>query len=315
MLKAESISKTYPKGQVKALQNVNLEVEPGEILGLIGPNGAGKTTFVKVGVGVLERDHGKLEVFGLDPNTSLKKISKNVGWIPQDGTRKLSTFLTGRQCVMLYNLYRNLPKSYVMDRIDYLLERFVPNREFADKKVSIMSGGQRQLMNVLIGLVPETKLLFCDEISVSLDATVVSNIYNYLRENVSEGKSVLLTSQNLEEIEILSNRVAILHKGEIVEVGKPRELSKKLLEYETIDLKFDDALDKIEGIDSMIEEIRKLCDSVERNTVSNVIRLRIDVAYDLVPSIIDILKAKGMSPSLEVGKSNLVDAIKRLEDV
>lgn len=313
MLKAKNISKTFKK-DIRALKDVSLNLEPGEILGLIGPNGAGKTTFVKICVGVLNRDGGNIEVLGMDPITSLKKISKDFSWIPQDGTRKLSTFLTGREIITLYSLYRGLSKQFIQDRLDYLLETIAPKRDFIDKKISVMSGGQHQLCNILIGLIPQTKLIFCDEISVSLDPIIISNIYNYLRTFVKNGNGVLLTSQNLEEIETLSDRVALLHKGNIVEIGKPRELSKKLLKYELIDLKFDDNLENINEIDSLINKLEGIVTSTEKDIINNMVRIRVNKAYDVVSDIIDILKELNLAPAVEVGKPNLVDAIKRLEE-
>ena len=137
----KKISKTYPNG-VQALKDVTLTVEQGEIVGLVGLNGAGKTTFVKIAVGVLEKDSGEISICGYQPISEQKKLSKMIAWIPQEGTRKLSTWLSGWDNIRYYCMNRGLSKQEIDKRIDNLLNIITHDRSFLKKQISIMSGGK-----------------------------------------------------------------------------------------------------------------------------------------------------------------------------
>ncbi len=134
-----------------------------------------------------------------------------------------------------------------------------------------------------------------------------------MKEYVEKGKSVLLTSQNLAEIESLSDRVAILHGGKIVEIGRPRIISKRLLEYEIIDIKFDEKFNRITKFNEFFFELQELDGGIADKSSNRTIRLRCSHAYDIVSNLITLLKKYSYFPLIEVGKPNLQDALKRLE--
>lgn len=312
MLQANNIAKTYPNGTI-ALTNVNLTVEKGEILGIVGINGAGKTTLLKIAVGVLLKDKGDIRVCEYEPIISQDNLSKKIGWIPQDGGRKFSSWLSGRDNILYYNMVKGLSKSYILNRLEHLAVKICPERKFLDKNISLMSGGQIQLVNILNGLIPESEMLFCDEISVSIDPIITERIYDYLREYVADGRSVLLTSQNIPEIESLSNRVALLHKGKIIEIDTPRSLSRKILEYETIDMKFEVELDTISSYKELISKLQNIKNVRLAEINSKNLRLKCTSAYDILSEIVSIMKTYDLKPLLEVGKPNLQDAMKFIE--
>ncbi len=311
MLSAVGIKKTYPGG-LKALQDVTLSITSGEIFGLIGLNGAGKTTFVKICVGVLEKDSGMIEVCKLIPSKSQKSLIKKIDWIPQDGSRKMNSWLTGRENLIYFSKLKGLKKDFINERIEFLTQSICPNRDFLDKKISIMSGGQLQLCSILLGLIPDSKMLFCDEISRNIDPLILKNIYNYLTKFSRAGNSILLTSQNLTEIELLSDRAAILHEGKILEIGKLRDISKKLLKLELIDLKFDVPVVELSLYPEFEKEVRELKELNYEKINRKTIRFQIRDAYSLLPEISLLLNKYKLKPSVEVGKPNLTDALEIL---
>ncbi|UJG40560.1 MAG: ABC transporter ATP-binding protein [Candidatus Heimdallarchaeum aukensis] len=308
MLSASNISKTYPNG-IKALQDVNLEVSEGEIMGFIGLNGAGKTTFIKIANGVLQNDTGNITICGMNPISELKKITRKIAWIPQDGLRKFNTFLSGRDNIIYFSRLKGMNSLQINQKLDELLEHLCPAKDFIDKKISIMSGGQKQLCNLLTGFVLDSEFLFCDEISVNIDPITLDKIYSYLREYASEGKSVLLTSQNLHEIEELSNTIALLHKGKIMQVGKPKDISNKLLKYEIIDIGFEERMKELNSIKDFSLKLESIADKIIIDNEKNLIRIYCEDSLSLLPQVVEFLKEYNFAASIESGKADLTNAI------
>ena len=313
MLKAVDITKVYPSNRVRALEKFSIDIKPGEIMGLLGPNGAGKSTFVRIAVGVLDRDLGSLSVCGYDSDTERKKISNLVSWIPQEGTSKMILNRTGRENIIYYSWIKGLSRKESERRIDELLEKLNIDKRILNKTYRIMSGGQKQLTNIINGLVMDSKLLFCDEISVSIDPIITKSIYDYLREYTSDGRAVLLTSQNISEVENLSDRIAIIQSGKLVALDKPREISKKILKYEIIDLIFENDVVENKAFSSFNSELeeQKYFQSEELN--NNILHIRSDNANKLLKSILVLLEKYSLNPSIESGKANLSMALQMLK--
>ncbi len=313
MLKAENVSKTYPMNGVRALDSFSIDIKPGEIMGLLGPNGAGKSTFVRIAVGVLDRDSGSLSVCGWDSDSERKKISNLVSWIPQEGTSKMILNRTGRENIIYYSWIRGISRKETERRIDEILEKLNIEKKILNKTYRIMSGGQKQITNIINGLIMNAKLLFCDEISVSIDPIITKSIYDYLKEYTSNGRSVLLTSQNISEVENLSDRIAIIQTGKLVALDKPREISKKILKYEIIDLSFENSVIKGKDFSSFNLELEQQDYFRSKELSNNILHIRSDNANKLLNSILVLLEKYSLNPSIESGKANLSVALQMLK--
>ena len=313
MLELQNVTKTYLSGKVKALTNASINVEPGEIMGLLGPNGAGKTTLVKIAVGVLKADAGKILVMGLEPTENRKTISKKISWIPQEGVLKLLIQKTGRENIVYYSWMRGLSRNETNIRLNRLLEYLEINPHLIDKPYRIMSGGQKQLINILNGLVMEPDLLFCDEISVSIDPLITKGVYEYLKEQVSEGKSVLLTSQNIDEVEKLSDRIALISNSQILGIETPKNISRAIFRHEIIDLIFEKNLNNIAKFDIFVRDIEKLALFISFEKTTQRLRINCENANELLVDLLQILAKYDLKPSIESGKANLSDAIRMIE--
>ena len=161
-------------------------------------------------------------------------------------------------------------------------------------------------------MVPDSSFLFCDEISVSVDVRITNNIYNYLKEYVEHGGSILLTSQNLKEIETLSDRVALLYNGKIIDIDSPRRLSKKILEYELIEMVFESPINENAKFQEFLTELQNIAKSEIQVLSHKKLRIRCQNAHSILPDISLLLNKYSLYPLLEVGKPNLQDALQRL---
>ncbi len=314
MLKAQNICKTFQTNKIKALQDFSLEIEKGEIMGLLGPNGAGKTTFVKIAVGVLAKDSGSISIFGYDGDKDRKKISENIAWIPQEGVQKMLYQKTGRENIIYYSWIRGLTRKETNLRIDKIMDQMLINKKVIDKPYRLMSGGQKQYVNIMNGLVMNADLIFCDEISVSIDPIISKNIYLYLKEIVEEGKTVLLTSQNIDEVEDLSNRVALINEGKIMTVDTPRKISRNILKYEIIDLIFERNV-------SEIPKMSEFCNELETHKLflsgiqdNNKLRVQCKTAKIFLADILQLLDKYSLNPAIEAGKANLKMAVQLIKE-
>lgn len=283
-------------------------------MGLLGPNGAGKTTFVKIAVGVLAKDSGSISIFGYDGDKDRKKISENIAWIPQEGVQKMLYQKTGRENIIYYSWIRGLTRKETNLRIDKIMDQMLINKKVIDKPYRLMSGGQKQYVNIMNGLVMNADLIFCDEISVSIDPIISKNIYLYLKEIVEEGKTVLLTSQNIDEVEDLSNRVALINEGKIMTVDTPRKISRNILKYEIIDLIFERNV-------SEIPKMSEFCNELETHKLflsgiqdNNKLRVQCKTAKIFLADILQLLDKYSLNPAIEAGKANLKMAVQLIKE-
>ncbi len=210
----KNVDKIY--GTVQALKSLNLEVEKGEIMGFIGPNGAGKTTATRILLGLLQSDSGESKVFGLDAFENAFEIHKKVAYVPGDVT--LWPNLTGGEFI---DLLGSLRGGLNRDKKEYLIKLF----DFdPTKRCRTYSKGNRQKVALIAALASEAELYILDEPTSGLDPLMEMNFQKCIREAKEEGKTVLLSSHILAEVEKLCDRVSIIRHGEIVETGSIDEL-------------------------------------------------------------------------------------------
>lgn len=219
----ENLTKSY--GNIKAISNLDLEVNKGEIFGFLGPNGAGKTTTIRVLTTLTRADAGFASVDGFDVRTEPEKVKKIIGVVQQH--LSLDRDLTIKENMEFHARIHHLEASKRKKRIPELLE-YVELTEYADKMVDTLSGGMKKKAAIVCSLLHEPKLLFLDEPTVGLDAQARRRLWDLMRRLNKDGTTIFLTTHYIEEAEALCNNVGIMHHGRLITVGRPLELRKKL---------------------------------------------------------------------------------------
>jgi len=218
----EHVAKRFE--DVKALDNLSLEVSWGELFGLLGPNGAGKTTAINILAGLIEPTAGSVRVTGYDVARERSKIRELIGVCPQDTA--VYDHLTGRENVELFGNLHTMPKKELEKSVDELLSKLSVASE-ADRRVGKYSGGMRRRVNLIMALVHDPMVAFLDEPTVAMDPQSRRAVWEFIRELKERGKTVILTTHYMEEAEELCDRVGIIDAGRLVALGTPVELKRK----------------------------------------------------------------------------------------
>ncbi len=207
---------------VHAVRGIDLQVDSGEIYGFLGPNGAGKSTTVHMLTTLLPPTAGTARVGGFDVRREGPKVRRVIGAALQEAA--LDPLLTGREHLRLQMALHNIRGPERKTRSDELLER-VGLTEAADRKVRTYSGGMKRRLDLALALVHRPRILFLDEPTTGLDVQSRSALWQEVaRLARNEGVTVFLTTQYLEEADVLANRVGIIDNGTIVAEGTPAEL-------------------------------------------------------------------------------------------
>jgi ABC-2 type transport system ATP-binding protein len=223
-------------GDQQVLNGIDLVVEPGTVFALLGPNGAGKTTTVHILTTLIRSDGGDVLVAGHDPATAPDPVRAAIGVTGQFSA--VDNLLTGRENLQLMADLHHLGRAG-RTRVEELVERFDLG-EFAGKRGSQLSGGQRRRLDLAMGLIGRPSIVFLDEPTTGLDPRSRREMWRVIRELVAGGVTIFLTTQYLEEADELADRVAVLDRGVIVGQGTPEEL-KRLVAGGHVRLRFADA--------------------------------------------------------------------------
>ena len=240
IISVSGIRKTY--GKTIAVDDVSFEVEEGEIFGLIGPNGAGKTTTMECVEGLRRPDRGSILVLSLDPMRDARTLQQKVGVQLQQA--QLQKRIKVREAVALWaSLYPRAVDG------DALLERL----GLADKRQAwfmTLSGGQKQRLFIALALIHDPDVVLLDELTTGLDPQARRAIWDLVREIRTRGKTVLLTTHLMEEAERLCDRVAIVERGRVIDIGTPAGLVRRHCQNETVVLETTDgsAAERFEAI-------------------------------------------------------------------
>src|SRR5262245_20134648 len=224
-IQAEKLAREY-KGGIKAVDGIDLLIQPGEIYGFLGPNGAGKSTTVHMLTTLLPPTSGTAQVAGYDIVKQGPQVRASIGAALQEAA--LDPFLTGREHLRLQASLHGLGRDERQRRSDELLERVGLTRA-ADRKIKGYSGGMKRRLDLALALVHEPTTLFLDEPTTGLDPQSRSALWSEVaRLAKGEGVTVFLTTQYLEEADVLADRVGIIHRGHIVAEGTPQELKASI---------------------------------------------------------------------------------------
>jgi ABC-2 type transport system ATP-binding protein len=219
-IEVEGLIKDF-KGGVRAVDGIDLQVAPGEIYGFLGPNGAGKSTTLLVLTTLLPPTAGTARVAGMDVVHHGPAIRRAIGASLQESA--LDPFLTGREHMRLQSALHGLSRVERDARGQELLDR-VGLSDAADRKVGGYSGGMKRRLDLALALVHRPRLLFLDEPTTGLDPQSRAALWDEVRRLANDGVTVFLTTQYLEEADVLANRVGIIDRGRIVAEGTPSEL-------------------------------------------------------------------------------------------
>jgi ABC-2 type transport system ATP-binding protein len=224
---ADGLVKTFKGGDedVEAVRGVDLQVQAGEIFGFLGPNGAGKSTTVRMLTTLLTITAGRGEVAGVDVAADPDAARAKMGVALQEAG--LDPRQTGRELLVLHGRLFGLAKPAATERAQALLE-LVELTDAADRVLKGYSGGMQRRLDLAASLVHEPEVLFLDELTTGLDPASRLTIWEELRRINSEGTTIFLTTQYLEEADQLCDRIAIIDKGLIVREGTPEKLKADL---------------------------------------------------------------------------------------
>jgi len=289
-------------GDLLAVDNLTLQVRKGEVFGFLGPNGAGKTTSIRMMCGLLRPSSGEVWIKGEKiTHAGIRSNQMRVGICPQEIIlwNKLTCY---EQLVFMGRMY-NVPGKTARDRAEMLLDR-IGLREKRNKLASTLSGGMKRRLNVIMAIIHEPEIVVFDEPEAGLDPQSRIMVREFIQQTSAE-KTVIFTTHNMDEAERISDRVAIIDRGKLLQLDTPQHLIKSIGEGDILELKIQVAKDK--PYDIVADKLRQnkfdLMISEERWIIK---------AMDLVPKIPMIYKIFEQA-GIQVNSMNMRE--NTLEDV
>ena len=217
------LTKSYDN--VKALNGVNIKIMSGEFFGLLGPNGAGKTTTINILTGLVFRDQGFTKVFGKDTVAEFRYTRSKIGIAAQEFS--VDWFFPIEKLLYFQAGYYGINKKEAAPTIDNLLNRLGLEKK-RNSRLRQLSGGMKRRFQIAKALVHNPEIIILDEPTAGVDVELRRDLWQYLRDLHSEGKTILLTTHYIEEAELLCENVAIIDNGKILKEGPPKILTREL---------------------------------------------------------------------------------------
>ncbi|MBV9451621.1 MAG: ATP-binding cassette domain-containing protein [Streptosporangiaceae bacterium] len=239
-------------GKTMALDGISLHVEKGTVLGLLGPNGAGKSTMIRALTTLLRPDSGEARVGGFDVRTDGQRVRSIIGLAGQYAA--VDELLTGRENLELAGIWYHLPKRECRHRAQAMLERLALT-DAADRQVKTYSGGMRRRLDIGASLIADPPILFLDEPTTGLDPRSRNELWQFIKDRVDAGTTVLLTTQYMEEAEHLANRIVVIDKGKVIAEGTADQL-KEHTGGATLEIRLADQRD-VERAAALLAEVSK----------------------------------------------------------
>jgi len=221
-LRVEKLTKIYSKkssNEVKALNNLNLEVKEGEIFGLLGPNGAGKTTFLNILAGTVIKNSGIVNVWGYDLDINPRQVRSSIGIVPQEVN--LDAFFSPKNLLELQAGLYGVPKK---DRITDTILKLVSLEKQANSYARSLSGGMKRRLLIAKAMVHRPPILVLDEPTAGVDVELRQNLWSNVRSLNKQGVTIILTTHLMYEAQEMCSRIAILNKGNLVKLDTTQNL-------------------------------------------------------------------------------------------
>jgi ABC-2 type transport system ATP-binding protein len=272
IIEITNLAKTYNlsrplngKKTFEAVKNISFLVEKGEIFGILGPNGAGKTTTLEIIEGLKKQSSGTVKVLGLDNLTHSNEIKKLIG-VQLQSSQYLPYLTLGELLDLFASLYgQTADKPALLGLVNL--------KEKQHELVKNLSGGQKQRFTIASSLVNKPEVLFLDEPTTGLDPAARRQMWKLIKDINSQGITVVLTTHYMEEAEFLCHRVAIMDKGEILEIDQPRKLIERISDTTQVSFLTDHSID--ESIFTKNTEVQKVHNNypkiiIELNSINNI---------------------------------------------
>jgi ABC-2 type transport system ATP-binding protein len=222
VLKVEKLTKIYStksSKEIKALDNLNLEVKEGEIFGLLGPNGAGKTTFLNILAGTVIKNSGSVSVWGYDLDKNPRQVRASIGIVPQEVN--LDAFFSPRKLLELQAGLYGIPKK---ERITDTILKMVSLENQANSYSRSLSGGMKRRLLIAKAMVHRPPILVLDEPTAGVDVQLRQNLWQNVKELNKQGVTIILTTHLMYEAEEMCNKIAIINKGNLIKLDTTENL-------------------------------------------------------------------------------------------
>jgi ABC-2 type transport system ATP-binding protein len=293
MIEVEGLVKHY--GEVKAVDGVSFSVEEGEIFGLLGPNGAGKTTLMEILCGLRRFDSGKVRVNGSDLAKDSRKVRGMIGFCPQETL--LYDLLNVRENLAFSASLYSLSSKKFKERLEFSA-KVLGVGEFLNRRVQQLSGGMKRRANLAASLIHDPPLVILDEPTVGFDPTIKREFWGLIRSLKGYGKTVLLSTHDMYEADEICDRVAIMEKGKIAALDRPRVLKETIGGEPSIHVRVKEEHAK-KALAVLKEYQGKLVDDEIMISASDPWRTMSEVSNKLVSSGILTDKIEIVEPTLE----------------
>ena len=301
ILYLEHLTKAY--GDILAVNDLNLEIRAGEILGLLGPNGAGKTTTINLIAGIIKPDKGQVFFNGSPIQDSNGNYLSKIGICPQENVhwKKLTP---EEQLIFLGKMYGMQP-ALIRERTQLLIEA-LGLTDVARRLTGKLSGGMKRRLNIALALIHDPQILILDEPEVGLDPQSRINVRDYIK-SLAKNKTVILTTHNMDEAHRMADRVAVIDMGKLLVIDTPDALVGKVGEGDVLEIEFT-------GFGSSQEDfVLDLPDQTQKLLLDDMLQIRgLDLVNHL-PGIISCLEKSGIQiGEIRLRKNTLEDVFIQL---
>ena len=292
-IETENLTKVYKK--FTAVNSLNLEIPDKTIFGMLGPNGAGKTTTIKMLTCLIQPTSGRATVGGYDVLKNPDEVRRLLGMVPQQVSlyKDLTVMENSQLCADYYGINPNERDS----RIEDLME-LVDIKYAKDKRISQLSGGQKQKASLVASLVHRPKILFLDEPTIGLDPTTKRTLWDLIRELNDNGHTIILCSHDMHEVDMLCDNVGIINTGNLVAYDTPQGLKDSLLESNKQEMT--DALSQISAESEVSTSTKEDIEDLALRKMSFLLERNDD-------SIIDSLKSNDSIKSINIAHNGRVN--------
>lgn len=296
IIQSHQVSRSF--GDIQALVDLDLVVRRGEVFGLLGHNGAGKTTTIRLLNGVLRPDRGTIEVLGFSPAEQGEELRSQTGVLTE--TPSVDDRLSGWENLELYARLYGVDERRVEERVTRLLDEF-GLLERGQDRVSGYSRGMRQRLALARALVHDPQVLFLDEPTAALDPVASRQVHGLISGLRQEGRTTVICTHNLVEAQRLCDRVAILEHGQVIAMGRVRELGQVVTGTSSLEIEV--AMDELERAETILSDrLPEVGVWVDRNML-----ILIGIPWERIPDAVRSLTEAGLrvfavrpeEPSLE----------------